>query len=208
MTNVYSLTVASDGNCTPSGSGASALGAGSPEIGALAGASDYSHNQMGLHAINVPAGAQSVRVNVEADADVAILAHRDVAPTPAAFTHFQDIPGAANEELILAADSSGPLTPGLWYVRVLNNSENAISYSITATGDLTEEVDTLSVQAEVVDGRLRLNWNVIDEAAYVVQSSNDLAAWSDVAEIPAGSSSFVLPNVSGPARFYRVVRTN
>ncbi len=204
MTNIYSLTVASDGNCSTTSGGPSALQANVSEVSGLASASEYTANEMGLHALNIPDGAQAVRVNVEADADVSVIAQKDEPPTTQSFSHFQNVPGSGIEELILTADAAKPLTPGVWYVRVLNNTDRPISYTITATGDLTAELEVLSMQAEVVDGQLRLNWNGVEGGTYELQSSIDLQNWTPVASLPEGTS-YLVPEVYAPARFYRVI---
>ncbi len=206
QTNIYSLTVSSDGNCTPATREPSFLQANQSEVGGLASSSeDYTANEMGLHALNIPVGAQTVQISVEADADVAIIVQKDEPPTTDSFTVSQDLPGSANEQLTLSASGTVPLTPGVWYVRVLNNVNRPISYVITATGDLAGDTQVLSVQAEITDGQVRLNWNANAAGTYQVQASDDLASWTSVATLSDGGSSFVLPDVSALARFYRVV---
>jgi hypothetical protein len=206
VTNVYSLFVTSDGNCTSTASPAPTLQANQPEVSGLASASGYSANQMGLHAMNIPIGAQSVSVSVQADADVSIVARKDQPPTAESFSHFQNIPGAANEELTIAANSGVPLTPGVWYVRVLNNTDQPISYTITATGDLTDELEVVSLLAEVVDGQLLLSWNTTEGANYEIQASADLGNWTTIAELPEAVSTYEVTEVSGLARFYRIIQ--
>ncbi len=207
VTNVYSLFVTSDGNCTPVGQRASPLNASQTQISALASSSsDYAANQMGLYSLNVPLGAQAIQINVEADADVSIIARKDEPPTTDNYSYLQNIPGSGSEQLTITANSVVPLTPGAWYVRVVNNTDNPISYSITATGDITNDLEVLTVQAEGVDGVLRLSWNAADGAAYQVQSSSDLATWTAVADLSEGISTYTLPDTSGQAVFYRVVQ--
>jgi hypothetical protein len=105
-------------------------------------ASSSSEEDGDLYSFNVEPGTTSLVLDVAGDGDVSIVGQKDLPPTRSEFSHFQNTPGSGNERLVINSTSGIPLTTGLWYFRVLNNTENLVSYSITAT--LTARVLTLT----------------------------------------------------------------
>jgi len=158
-----------------------------------------------LYQVQVAGGAQSVAFNVAADEDAMIVARRGEPPTREAFSHSANQPGSGQEQLVINGQSDPPLTPGIWYVRVLNNASIPSFYTITAEGDLAGD-DVPNITAVAVSGQIVLTWNSTEGKQYEIQASSNLADWAAVGSVTpgGGSESFSAP-MSGLGQFYRVV---
>ena len=135
-----------------------------------------------------------------------IVARQGSIPTRDSYTHVQNILSSGSVELRITTASPVPLSSGTWYVRVLNNADEAIGYSLTASGDIADPVGQTRVNAVLANGRVHLLWNSADGASYQVQASSDLENWSSVSTITAsGSTATYSEPATASRRFYRVV---
>jgi hypothetical protein len=157
-----------------------------------------------LYSVEVGSDTPGFRINVQADGDVAILARKDEPPTTAQYSHIEDTPRAGQEQLQITTASSPALTPGTWYVLVLNKEPFPVTYTISAANPLGPVLNIREV-----NDHLELSWLGATGQAYMVQSSVDLRQWND--EQPFTGSGAIItytPPTSGERlKFYRVVTT-
>jgi hypothetical protein len=169
---------------------------------------DEGSDEGNLYQVNVAAGAKSISLNVQGDGDLAIVAQKNVPPTRTSFSHYQNTPGSGNEQLTITSNSGVPLSSGVWYVRVLNNSTEPVVYSITAMGDIGAPAVQPELSALMVNGQLQIAWNGAAGTTYEVQASDDLKTWSSVGTVTASGGNTTFSPAAGPgrARFYRLVQ--
>lgn len=205
-TNVYTLRVDSDRSCNfPSAFG---LSANATVSSVVAPQSAGAATEGDLFEANVAEGALEISFKVEAEGDVMIVAQKGNVPSRESYSHIQNVVGSGDEELRITASSTVPLTPGQWFVRVLNNDTDAVAYSITASGDLAAPVEQTRVSASYSGGHITLLWNSVPGASYIVEHSTDLVDWHPAATVQAEGavSSHTADAANVSQRFYRVVR--
>ncbi len=209
-TNRYTLRVRFEGvaNCTVAQP--VRINRLQPQFGALSGFSALEMEEGDLFEVQVSAAAQSLTLNLSADDDAQIVLSKDVPPTRYLFDYRGDSPGSGSEELTVQADSAIPLTPGTWYARVLNNTLEPLSYSLTATGDILDETETIVLSLMDTGSGLSLNWPGTAGASYEVQYSSDLVHWTTFSFVEGAGDTVTAPLVGldprEGSRFFRVIR--
>lgn len=205
-TNVYLLKVDSDASCNlpppPP------LLANQTVQSVASAASTGEGTEGDTFEVNVETGASSVSFAVQSEGDTMIVAQKGTAPTRYDYTHIQNNAGAGNEVLTINSSSSVPLSPGLWYVRVLNNTDEALPYSITATGDISAPAAKTEIHASLSGGAIRLVWNATLGTVYRVESSMNLETWMEAGTVTAESATAEFSESTGgiSSKFYRVRR--
>jgi subtilisin-like proprotein convertase family protein len=120
--------------------------------------------------------------------------------------------GLQDETLQLTLQSQPPLDPGLWYIGVLNNEIQPITYTLTVNEVLPDPVAAPLATPTLVNGNTALlTWESVAGQTYVVETSSDLITWSEMSVTTAtGQTSTASESIadfiaSGTgARFYRV----
>lgn len=115
-----------------------------------------------------------------------------------------------NDEVIVIYDYSQPvpLSPGEWYIAVLNPSSNQATYSIMATEYPVYGTNLVITQEELSNDGFCLTWTSLPGARYYVQGKQTLvdAEWTTLSPTITASdwlSSFCLP-ASSPYVYCRV----
>lgn len=208
-TNTYSLTVAfTGGNCPVLVATSLSNGQSVSKSLAAQSANSSSEEDGDIYAYNVEPGTTSLVLDVQGDGDVSIVGQKDLPPTRDLFSHFQNTPGSGSERLVINSGSGIPLTAGLWYFRVLNNTEASVTYSITATDDRNPPSTGPSLTATASGGQIRLLWSSIPGAIYDVQGSTDLLTWSAAGTVTASGNitTYTPPATGARYRFYRLIQ--
>ncbi|HEX7862015.1 MAG TPA: S8 family serine peptidase [Verrucomicrobiae bacterium] len=212
-TNSYRLTFQADGSCSSSGP-PPILTPETPAVGDLEpdpGTGGTNTND-GVFQFVVPANARAATVTVVSDGDVTLYGQKDSIPTTTTFTYRANgTLGPGTESLRIDQSSTPPLTPGIYYVRIANNTLQQVSYTAT----LTLEFDTTQVPFFVniirtSDGNLQLQGlNLTVGDTYAVEATNDLGApnWITVTTRTAASpmETFAIPrDLAVRHRFFRL----
>jgi hypothetical protein len=205
-TNVYLLRVDSDATCSAPPPPPLLAGQSVRSVASAASAGEATEGD--TFEVNVASGAQSVSFHVEAEGDAMIVAQKGAIPTRDTYSHAQNAPGSGSETLSIGAASG--LSAGVWYVRVLNNTEEPFEYTITAQGDIAAPAPRTELIAEQSNGAIRLLWNSTAGVSYRIESSSDLENWSTVTTVTAsgGTAEYSDPINGVSRRFYRVARLN
>jgi subtilisin-like proprotein convertase family protein len=138
VTNQFELEFTSDGNCSLSGP-PPILEPDQPQVGSLdpdpTGGSTTNSNA-GIFQFDVPPGARAAIVTVDSTGDVVVYGQKDTIPTSGSFQYrVNDISTAGTETMIIATNSTPALTPGKYFVRVVNNTQQRVNFTINVTFD-------------------------------------------------------------------------
>jgi subtilisin-like proprotein convertase family protein len=113
--------------------------------------------------------------------DMALLAHKGLPlPSLSVYDYMSDHPGT-NDEWIVIVTGSAPvsLTPGDWFLTVLNLSSSSVSYSLTATEwNSTGRPFTMSAPQFSRVGTTNIfgiTWNSLPGVSYYIEGNTDLA---------------------------------
>lgn len=209
-TNRYTLRVRFEGSGNCAVQQPVRINRAEPQVGTLSGFSALEMEEGDLFEVQVSATAQSLTLNLAADDDAQLVLSKDVPPTRYLFDYRGDSPESGSEELTVQADSAIPLTPGTWYARVLNNTLEPLSYSLTATGDILDETETIVLSLIDSGSGLSLSWPGTAGASYEVQYSSDLVHWNTFSFVEGVGDTMTAPLVGldprEGSRFFRVIR--
>lgn len=158
-----------------------------------------------LFSITTTSETSALSLSLTADGSASFVVQKDAPPTRDSFSYQGNLAGPGTQGVTLTPGSDLPLSPGKWYIRILNDADEPIYYSLTATaGD-----DTPVLTATLADGALLVEWNAVPGATYQVESSTNLENWYPVATVEASAgvaSHSVDLGSSGEMAFFRVVR--
>ncbi len=165
------------------------------------GSIDYFHFVVGPEARRVQFEVQ------EPSGDVVLLANRGLPlPTVDAFDFRSANPGT-NQELIVLLDSDW-LCSGDWFLAVVNESGESISYSMYAAEFEVPGDDTTIVEAELDLDTFCLTWSSLPGIYYYVEAAAELpsASWTIVSPTIRASEHVTRYCVTtgSEARFFRV----
>lgn len=179
---------------------------GVPYLGVVAGAgTDYFR-------FVVPPDAQRAQFDVaDATGDVVLVLRRGW--PPAALDNYDYLsanPGLPDESIVLFRDTQPvPLSPGEWYVSVVNVGGGSVAYSIRASA-WPETGRPVTVRRVMVSGdQLCLTWSSLPGARYYVEGTDSLdpANWTLVSPTLTATGTEVtwcVPLLPGH-QFFRVV---
>ena len=155
----------------------------------------------------------AVRAQFEIDhptGDVTLVARRGLPPpTLTSYDCLSANPGA-NEELITLFNFSAPvaLTPGDWFVSVVNVSGGPVGYTIKATEFPAYATNVIITSCETLTNNLCLTWTSVSGIHYYVQGETNVAGTNWVAVSPTLVAADVLTSccipLPSPYHFFRV----
>lgn len=209
-TNRYTLRVRFEGagNCTVTQP--VRINRAAPQSGTLSGFSALEMEEGDLFEVEVASAPQKLTLNLAAEDDAQIVLSKDVPPTRDSFDYRGDSPGSGVEHLVVEPSSTIALTPGTWYARVLNNTLHPITYTLTATGDILDDTETIILSLVDSGSELALVWQGVAGADYEVQISSDLVQWTLFSYVTGISDTITAPLVGldprEGSRFFRVLR--
>jgi subtilisin-like proprotein convertase family protein len=174
----------------------------------LAAAADPRDSAQGeLYSVEVPSGAGTLSLNVQADSDLAILAKKGSPPSLLSYDYVHDTYNSGNETLTITSNSPISLGEGTWYYLVVNNSPLPATYRISATGDFSDNPDQPVLAIASVDSGVLLSWHADAGVQYALQSSTDLRNWTLVlSKVGNGADITYSATASQQAAFYRLLR--
>lgn len=182
-TNSFELEFQSDGNCTISGP-PPILTPDSPAVGTLDpdpdGGSNTNSNE-GIFQFTIPPNARAATVTVTSDGDVTLYGQYGVIPTSTSFTYrINAVPGGGTETMRIDQSSVPPIAPGLFFVRIVNNTGQTVSFTATVTFEFDTGADQIFVNIIRTSlGGYQIQYfgtGVEPGQTYVIEASNELGA--------------------------------
>lgn len=212
-TNQFELEFEADGNCSISGPPPT-LSPDTPAVGSVDpdpdGGSSTNTNQ-GVFQFTAPPNARAATVTVVSDGDVTVYGQKDTVPTTTTFTYrVNAVPGPGTESLRVDQVSTPPLTSGLYFVRVGNNTSQRVNFTVTVTFEFDTGPGDLIVNIiRTSNGELQLQFfptEVGDQ--YVIEATDDLGGtWVTLDTVTAVTVSETYPipiELTRQYRFFRV----
>ena len=154
-----------------------------------------------------------VRAQFEIDGptgDVTLVARKGLPlPTLPSYDCLSANPGP-NEELITLFDFSTPvaLTPGDWFISVVNVSGGPVGYSIMATEFAAYGTNVVITSCQALTNSICLTWTSVPGIHYYVQGKTNVNDTNWVAVSPTIAADDVLTTyciaLPSPYRFFRV----
>ncbi|HTL54613.1 MAG TPA: S8 family serine peptidase [Candidatus Limnocylindrales bacterium] len=137
--------------------------------------------------------------------DVTLLARKGAPPpTLVAYDYLSANPGT-NDELIVVYDYSRPvpLSPGEWFLTVVNNQDGPANYTIMATEFAAYGTNLDIVDASLSNNVFCLSWNSLPGAHYFVEGKVSLedTNWVTLSPTLTASDVFTAYCVSAPTPF-------
>ncbi len=143
------------------------------------------------------------------DGDMTLIARKSALPTPGAYDYISANPGT-NDELVTIVNSSAPvpLSPGEWFLGVVNAFGAPAGYTIKATEFPVSGIDFLIDNPHLSANSFCLAWTSLPDAHYYVQakaslSDPDWVTVSSTITATAKSTSWCIP-LPSPYHFFRV----
>lgn len=189
----YTLRVDFDKRCTPPPSPLPIITSSQTIQSTLSSVPGF-ETEGELYSYNPPIGASAFSLQMQASGAGSILASQGAPPTRNSYTYKAEANGAP-----LVVSSASPET---WYILVLNDSAQPITYTLLATGQS-------SSGATITDGIFQFSFSSAPGQSYRIDSSEDLRTWTTVKQVTATDSrtSFSAPaDPAAKTRFYRVVQ--
>jgi hypothetical protein len=140
------------------------------------------------------------------------LVARKGLPLPALINaHYLSANGGLSDELIVVRDTSAPvpLSPGDWYLAVLNTTANPVTYTVQATEHASAGTNISVGGATITSNQFCLTWNnLLPEVNYFVEGKANLSdqAWIPVSptlRAASGQITWCLP-LPSPYHFFRL----
>jgi subtilisin-like proprotein convertase family protein len=211
-TNQFEIEFESDGNCSISGP-PPVLNPDNPTVGSVEpdpnGGSTNTNE--GVFQFTVPPNARAATVTVTSDGDVTLYGQKDAVPTTSVFTYrVNATPGPGTESLRIDQLSAPALSPGLYYVRIGNNTAQRVNFTATVTFGFDNGSNQLSMNMIITStGELQLQFFPAEVGAvYVIEATSDLTgAWTVVQTITAVSTLEthpITPSLTQQYQFFRV----
>jgi len=143
-------------------------------------------------------------------ADVTLLVRKDLPPEGLRAFDYQSTNPGTNSEIVVLRPNSAPvaLTPGEWFVNVVNTSGANANYVVRATQWDASGLPLVVSLVAFKTNSLCLTWNSLPGATYVVQGKGNLAvgAWANASDTIVAdnvATTFCLP-VPSPYNSLRV----
>jgi hypothetical protein len=175
--NDFRLEFDSDGDCAISGPPPE-LNPNTPVVGTLEPDPNggTSTNGPGIFQFTVPANARAATVTVTSDGDVTLYGQKDTVPTISTFTYrAEGVPGAGTETMRIDQTAVPPLTPGLYFVRIVNNTTAAVSYTATVTFEFDSGPAPILLSVILTSvGGVQLNYTAEVGETYIIEATDDL----------------------------------
>ncbi|RME93409.1 MAG: hypothetical protein D6766_08295, partial [Verrucomicrobia bacterium] len=108
-------------------------------------------------------------------------------PTPALFDYFSLQPGTTPDVIVVSTNSQPvPLSPGDWYVGVLNQTANSVTYSLLVEVRTGDEEPPLALNPVVVvsGSEVRLSWSAPPGLRFRIEYATELPPDGNVNWIP------------------------
>jgi hypothetical protein len=216
-TNNFELEFQSDGNCTISGP-PPILTPDSPAVGTLDpdpdGGSTTNSNE-GIYQFTIPPNARAATVTITSDGDVTLYGQYGIIPTSSSLSYrINAVQGGGTETMRIDQSSIPPIAPGLFFVRIVNNTSQTVSYTANVSFEFNSGATDIIVNLiKTSVGGYQLQYfgtGVVPGETYVIEASNDLgpaAVWTPINTRVAGSSfeTFdVTVELTRNHRFFRV----
>jgi subtilisin family serine protease/subtilisin-like proprotein convertase family protein len=141
--------------------------------------------------------------------DLTLLARKGMPlPTLDRHDYMSQNPGT-NDELIVVLGNSQPvpLSPGEWYLAVVNSEGAPASYTLIAT-EFPEAGTNLVVETTWTGDSICLSWNSLPGVYYFVQGKTSLSSsdWSTISPslLASGSPTMFCVEATSPYQFFRV----
>jgi hypothetical protein len=166
------------------------------------------------YVFNVSTNAVRAQFEILAPSGNVNLVARKGLPLPSLASHdYSSTNSGASDELIVVFNNSAPvpLTPGDWFLTVLNATSNTVSYTIVATEYATAGTNFGVGSVGIVSNNLFcITWtNVLPGVNYYVQGKADLnaIAWLPVSPTikATGTSLSWCIQLPSPYHFFRLV---
>jgi hypothetical protein len=149
------------------------------------------------------------------DGDVDLVLRQGALPDLGTYDYASATGGLAAELVVVATNSTPvPLVPGIWYVGVVNQGFNSVTYQVLVDARGTEYM--INPDVSVVGGRLTMSWDAPCGLNFVVQYAPEIPSsgsinWVDTGISPSCASGTYTftddPAVTGATevKFFRVV---
>jgi hypothetical protein len=191
-TNRYELEFISDGDCTPL-TPPPVVNPGDTQTGTLPPSTGGggTNTTQGLFQFNVGSNIRAATITVVSDGDVSAYVLINEPPTTSLYSHFIDANnGSGTETLRIENPNGSPLTPGTWYVRVVNDTALPVNFTVSVQLEpMTPPGQINLLLFPQTGGGLQLQWNSEVGMTYDVLGSNNIASpvntWTVVATIVA-----------------------
>ena len=169
-----------------------------------------------IYLFEVPPWAPSVTFELQplpdaggpSDLDLVVRWERYPEPDLDRFDAASRNPGPALESILLDGVSTPPLTPGRWYLRVVNRHDQEIAYRIRAVLGEDDGFRYILPEPVVEDGSLCLYWEAVPGREYVVQGriSLDDPLWETLDRVVADSDpeKYCVP-LDTPYRYFAIL---
>ncbi len=184
-----------------------------PYTNTIAGLDSLTDSPIHYYVFNVSSNSVRAQFEIlEPSGNVDLIARKGLPlPTPANSSLFSTNSGTGAELIVLFTNSTPvPLTPGDWYLSVLNPTSNAVTYAVVATEFSSLGTNLTIGRILVVSNSLCLTWsNALPGVNYYVEGKMDLnaQAWLPVSgTIRAVSTgiTWCIP-LPTPFHFFRIV---
>jgi hypothetical protein len=170
----------------------------------LSAGSSSTEGELYIHQVN--SLGEPLTIEASSEGNLQILVSRGVEPTRESFTYSVNATSSGTERLVISATSNPALETGTYYIRILNNSDYPVTYTVSASSAPGFAIHS---DAQFVNGRFTLSFDSALGEQYEIQSSSDLLTWNMVTTLTASGSetTYEAPasEANAPARFYRVV---
>jgi hypothetical protein len=161
---------------------------------------------------NVPNGSRRAQFEISQPAGPLLLAvQRGFPPLPGLSNFNYLVEGTdTNSAWLTLFDYSQPvnLSPGPWFLAVINTNAGAIPYTITATAWNIRATNIVTAVTSLDNQSLCLAWNTLPGVYYVVQGRTNLntPGWTDVSPVLAATNvvtTWCVP-LPSPYHFFRI----
>jgi subtilisin family serine protease/subtilisin-like proprotein convertase family protein len=165
------------------------------------------------YVFNVSTNAVRAQFEILAPSGNVTLVARKGSPLPSLANHdYASTNSGAGDELIVVFNTSAPipLTPGDWFLAVLNATSNTVSYTVVATEYASAGTNYNASTITIVGNLFCITWtNVLPGVNYYVEGKADLnaTAWLPVSptiKATGTSLSWCIP-LPSPYHFFRLV---
>ncbi len=144
--------------------------------------------------------------------NVDLYIQREGLPTESASDYFSTQSGSRNEVITLGTGADLPLSPGEWFLAVVNNEERAVTYRIQAVWNPFPGRIIRVVESEIFarGEDICLVWDSVPGVEYIIQGKTrvDEPIWDGLRKVVADTerTTACLPKPKTPPyRFFRVI---
>jgi subtilisin family serine protease/subtilisin-like proprotein convertase family protein len=175
-----------------------------------------------VHYYQVTIFSNSVRADfmtLQANGDVDLYIRDTVppAPGPTSFDYRSTNPGTSNEMIVVTTTNSPPLTPGDWYIAVVNRQAGPVTYCMKVSQ--YPVLDPFNIRLRITNGwptHMDLGWNAFEFQRFYLEWAPTLTTpWQPFTNLsgpiefgPVGGMGTNFHHrdqpLMGPMRFYRL----